>query len=242
MSTHHLSTGSTAPPLTPGKLRFYSMRFCPYAQRIHLVLDIKNIPYEVVYINLTHKPEWLLEKNSLGKVPCIELENGETLYESLVIADYLDEAYPQRPLYPKNPLQKAKDRLLIERFGSVITSMYKLYRSIAIERDAFEEALTGLEIYDRELAKRGTPFFGGSKPGMLDLMIWPWCERADVIRILSGDQYIIPRDRFLRLLEWRSAMKEDPSIKKSYLEPEIHTKYIKSRLAGSPQYDMLIEA
>jgi len=60
--------------------------------------------------------------------------------------------------------------------------------------------LTGLELFDRELAKRGTPFFGGSKPGMLDLMIWPWCERADVIRIIKGEQYVLPRDRFLRLV------------------------------------------
>lgn len=64
----------------------------------------------------------------------------------------------------------------------------------------FNETLTGLEFFDRELTKRGTPFFGGIKPGMLDLMIWPWFERADVIRITSGEQFAIPRDRFLRLV------------------------------------------
>jgi hypothetical protein len=36
-------TGSTNPPLSKGKLRLYSMRFCPYAQRVHLVLDAKKI-------------------------------------------------------------------------------------------------------------------------------------------------------------------------------------------------------
>lgn len=36
--------GSVAPPIVPGKIRLYSMRFCPYAQRIHLVLDAKHIP------------------------------------------------------------------------------------------------------------------------------------------------------------------------------------------------------
>lgn len=64
----------------------------------------------------------------------------------------------------------------------------------------FNEALNGLELFDQELAKRGTPFFGGGKPGMLDFMIWPWCERADVIRIIQGEQFIIPRERFLRLV------------------------------------------
>lgn len=69
-----------------------------------------------------------------------------------------------------------------------------------LEQDVFNEALNGLKLFDQELAKRGSPFFGGSKPGMLDFMIWPWCERADVIRIIWGEQFVIPRERFLRLV------------------------------------------
>lgn len=80
--------------------------------------------YDIVNVNLTHKPEWLIEKSPLNKVPCIELEGGETVYESLIIADYLDEAYPQNKLYPSNPLAKAKDKLLIDRFNTVISTMY----------------------------------------------------------------------------------------------------------------------
>lgn len=67
-----------------------------------------------------------MEKSPLGKVPCLELENGDTLYESLVIAEYLDEAYPEHRLFPADPLAKAKDKLLIERFNDVITTMYKV--------------------------------------------------------------------------------------------------------------------
>ncbi|XP_036142206.1 pyrimidodiazepine synthase-like isoform X1 [Monomorium pharaonis] len=243
MSVKHLSTGSVPPPLVPGKIRLYSMRFCPYAQRIHLVLDAKRIPYDIVNVNLTHKPDWLIEKSPLNKVPCIELEDGETLYESLIIADYLDDAYPQNKLYPSNPLAKAKDKLLIDRFNTVISTIYKaLYSEMALEQDVFNEALTGLELFDQELARRETPFFGGSKPGMLDLMIWPWCERADVIRIIKGEQFVIPRDRFLRLLEWRVAMKEDPAVSGSFLDAEVHAKYMRSRLAGTPQYDLIVNS
>ncbi|KAK2587737.1 hypothetical protein KPH14_003846 [Odynerus spinipes] len=241
MSTKHLSTGSVAPPIVPGKIRLYSMRFCPYAQRIHLVLDAKNIPYDVVYVNLIQKPEWLLEKSPFGKVPCIELEGGETLCESLIIAEYLDEAYPNNKLYPTDPLAKAKDKLLIKRFNEVINNMYKLYAGTTIDRDMLDKALSSLEFFDRELVKRKTPFFGGNSPGILDLMIWPWCERADIIRILRGDEFIIPRERFLRLFEWKAAMKEDPAVKGSYLDPEVHAKYIRSRLAGIPQYDLLVD-
>ncbi|XP_033328381.1 pyrimidodiazepine synthase [Megalopta genalis] len=239
MSTKHLAAGSVAPPLKPGKIRLYSMRFCPYAQRIHLVLDAKKIPYDVVYVNLMSKPEWLLQKSPYGKVPCIELDGGETLYESLIIADYLDEAYPQNKLYPNNPLAKAKDKLLIDKFNSVISTIYKLYLNASTGCDMFEEALTGLELFEKELAVRKTVFFGGQSPGMLDFMIWPWWERADVLKVLRGEQYGIPRGRFKKLLEWRSAMKENPAVKNSYLSTELHAKYTQSRLAGTPQYDLI---
>lgn len=106
----------------------YSMRFCPYAQRAHLVLEAKHIPYHTAYINLKQKPEWLVQKSPLTKVPALEIPavNGDPLIESLIIADYLDEQYPQTPLHSKDPLQKARDKILIERFNAFITPYYRL--------------------------------------------------------------------------------------------------------------------
>lgn len=240
MSTKHLAAGSIVPPIVPGKVRLYSMRFCPYAHRIHLVLDAKSVPHDIVYVNLTHKPEWLLEKNPFGKVPCIELENGETLYESLIIAEYLDDAYPENKLFPNDHLARAKDKLLINGFNTIINIMYKLNaNSTPTDRDVFEEALKELEYFERELTLRGTPFFNGNSPGMVDLMIWPWWERSEVIRVLRGNQFSIPRDRFKTLLEWRSAMKENPVVRSSYLDTNVHAKYVASRRAGKPEYDLL---
>lgn len=40
-------------------------------------------------------------------------------------------------------------------------------------------------------------------------------------------------------LEWKTAMKEDPAVCNSYLDAEIHAKFIQSRLAGIPQYDLV---
>jgi len=77
-------------------------------------------------VNLISKPKWFIEKNPLGNVPCIELKAGEILRESLIIADYLDEAYPEVKLYPSNPLAKAKDKLLIDQFNEVKVIVYKV--------------------------------------------------------------------------------------------------------------------
>lgn len=239
MSTKHLSKGSKMPGSVKGKPRLYSNRFCPYAQRVHLVLDAKRIPYETVYINSANKPEWFYDKSTLGKIPALELENGDVLYESLIIADYLDEKYSQNQLYPKDPLQKAKDRILIEQFNKVITNMYKdLLQSSRGGLNDEAIILDGMETFEKELASRGGRYFGGPhKPGMLDYMIWPWCERANLLKYV-GSAFSLKKDKFKKLMEWRKRMEEDPAVQKTFLKTEVHTNHLQSFRAGSPQYDI----
>lgn len=157
------------------------MRFCPYAQRIHIVLEAKKIPYHTFNINLTDKPEWLTKYSLLGKVPSLGLttEKGQPfIHESLVIADYLDEKYPEKRLYPTEPVAKALDRLLIEQFNGVITAYYKAIN----DPNALDDLAKGLDTFEAELKKRGTAFFSGKVPGMLDYMIWPWFERIAFLK------------------------------------------------------------
>jgi len=236
MNEKHLGKGSTNPPLLKGKLRLYSMRFCPYAQRAHLVLDAKKIPHDVVNIKLSDKPEWLFEKNPLGKVPAIETESGDCLYESLIIADYLDEKYPERPLQPKDPMQKAKDRILVEHFSKITPNIYKLMHGTDNTLDAI---LTDLDLFEKELTVRATRFFGGDLPGMLDYMIWPWFERIDAFGTVVPD-CVLPTDRYKKLNEWKEAMTEDDAVKITYLTPEIHAEFIKSIKTGNTNYDILV--
>lgn len=48
------------------KIRLFAMRLCPYVQRVLLVLKAKEIPFDVVYINLDNKPDWYKSINPLG--------------------------------------------------------------------------------------------------------------------------------------------------------------------------------
>lgn len=58
--------GSQKPEKVKDKLRLYSMEYCPYAQRARLVLLAKNVPHDIVNINLTNKPEWITEVHPDG--------------------------------------------------------------------------------------------------------------------------------------------------------------------------------
>jgi glutathionyl-hydroquinone reductase len=48
------SAGDAYPPLAPGKLRLYNMRFCPFAERALLTLALKDIPYVCMFACAAH--------------------------------------------------------------------------------------------------------------------------------------------------------------------------------------------
>lgn len=237
MAIEHLTIGSKNPPLVKGKLRLYSMRFCPYAQRAHLVLNAKNIPHDVVYINLAVKPEWYGDMIPTAKVPALVVD-GTDLYESLIIADYLDEEYPTVPLHSNKPLQKAQDRILIESFNKVTIAVYSLYSAKSIDKGTFEDFLCTIDPFEKELMTRGD-YFGGKSIGMVDFMIWPWFERFPLLAILIGPEFKLPESRFSNLLKWGKRMLEDKAVKLSYLTPEQHAYHFKMRKAGTPDYTII---
>lgn len=166
------------------------MRFCPYAQRAHLILEAKGIPYHTININLTEKPDWLFEANPLGKVPALEIANeagSPFLAESLIIAEYLDEQYPDPKVYPNAPLAKAQEKLWLEKFGNFTTLYYRLVSGgDAAAQQTTSDLKNVINAYENELKKRRTAFFGGNSPNILDYGIWPWFERIHILKLVAG--------------------------------------------------------
>lgn len=173
--------GSTKPVLPDdGIYRLYSMRFCPYAARIHLVLDAKNIPYHTINVHVVDKPEWLLEANPIGKVPTLQLvdkPNAPFIYESMLVAEYLDEVHPQNKLYPSDPLKKVQEKLWIQKFETLAS---KFYKQDADRAALWNDIQKDFDEFEKELKVRGTTYFGGSNPGALDYAMWPWMVRTEL--------------------------------------------------------------
>jgi len=110
---------------------------------------------------LRDKPEWLYEKHPQAKVPAIEFgPDNKTLFESLIIADYLDESHPdRRPLASKDPYQKAQDRLFVDNFGSFSSAFAKVYHSSDELSDIWNAVKEALQKIEAILAKRRTQKF-----------------------------------------------------------------------------------
>jgi len=239
MSSKHLGIGSVLPPFS-GKLRIYSMRFCPYAQRTILVLNAKKIDYEVINVNLTEKPEWLLSKSPNGTVPALEVAKDVCIPESLVTAEYVEDKYPLPQLVSSNPLRKAQDKLIVENFAGVTTTFYKTLMSKGeIDESLVTKFFQGLEAVQGELSKRGSKFLAGATPGMVDYMIWPWFERFGLLLKYGSARFAIDKSKFSLLNAWIEAMKQDPAVAAHFLDLETHGKYLEGRLKGTPDYELL---
>lgn len=87
-----------------------------YYNVVKLALLEKQLPFEErpVYTGASddYRPDYL-QKSPIGKVPCLETEEG-TLTESRCIIDYLERAYPERPLNPSTPFAIAKQNELAQ--------------------------------------------------------------------------------------------------------------------------------
>lgn len=72
----------------------------PYVRKVRIVLNEKKIDYALLLEDLSAPDSTLREFNPLGKVPCLIMEDGKTLYDSSVIAEYLDTITPVGKLLP----------------------------------------------------------------------------------------------------------------------------------------------
>ncbi len=97
-------------------IQLYESPTSSNCQRVKVVLEEKRLPYQSVRINLKRgeqkNPEYL-KINPYGKVPAI-VDGDTVVYESCIIAEYLDDKYPEPSLMPKDPAQRAKIRILTD--------------------------------------------------------------------------------------------------------------------------------
>jgi pyrimidodiazepine synthase len=223
-----LSKGSLLPSPAKENIRLYSGRFCPFAHRARLVLNFKNIPYEIVNIDLKEKPEWYQTISPLGKVPLLEFESGnKRLAESLIIAEYLDDKFPESGsgrLLPDDPLKRAKQKMLIEVIGSKIVGPHQqtILKGEPENKEALLKALDEIEVL-----RKTTPFFAGEQIGFVDLMVWPWFERLPAVE--KYRDISLPVERFPRISDWCERMRVNPAVKLTAQSTEIYTEFYKTR-------------
>ena len=97
-------------------MKLYGFFRSSASYRARIALSVKGLPYEAVPVDLrapasVQRSPAFLELNPEGLVPVL-IDGDTTVTQSLAIIEYLDESYPQPPLLPQSPAQRAQVRAL----------------------------------------------------------------------------------------------------------------------------------
>jgi len=93
-------------------MKLYGVPLSNYFNMVKHAMLEKGLEFEVVETRPSQEPEFL-KKSPMGKVPVLETERG-FISETDAILDYLEEAFPQNPLFPQDPFARAKVRQLMK--------------------------------------------------------------------------------------------------------------------------------
>ena len=198
-----------------------------YYNKVKIALLEKGVPFEEEMVWTSQKDDMLM-RSPLGKVPFIETAHGN-LSESSVINEYIEDAYPENPLFPVDKWQRAQVRELVNLldmhlelharrlypgafFGGSVTEETK--EQVKKELDKGVRALTGLA--------KWAPFIAGDKLTYADCSAFvhlpliaassKWAYGDDV---LAGAEQVRP---YLALMKARPHLQKVEADRKASLE------------------------
>lgn len=217
-------------------LKLYAGWFCPFVQRTWITLNEKKIDYQYIEINPYHKDPEFLKLNPRGLVPTLGVPvpapttsvntNGNSndtdtmnnptkkdrklkpIYESIVIAEYLDEHYSDTTAHGPRLLpsgddslaayERARCRLWIDHISSRIVPAFYRFLQHTPEKDdsytiqdardellkqtkVFTQQLLELDAEREELGLAAGPWFLGEQFSLVDITLIPWALRLFLI-------------------------------------------------------------
>ncbi len=80
----------------------------PFVRKVRVVLAEKKLDYALILEDVWSADTTIAQTNPLGKVPCLLMDDGSALYDSRVIAEYLDTLTPVCKLLPPNGRERAE--------------------------------------------------------------------------------------------------------------------------------------
>jgi glutathione S-transferase len=191
----------------------------PNPRRVRIFAAEKGLDLPEIPVGMRqggHKSPEHKARNSLGQVPVLELDNGETICESVSICRYLEALHPTPPLFGACALTQARTDMWIRRIEFQVmipVAMYwrhahPLTASLLVQNKDFGEsnkpiASKAMGWLDRELAD-GRPWIAGDAFGMADIVAVTTIDFAGFIGL------DVPDDAE-RLKAWRDRTSARPS-------------------------------
>jgi glutathione S-transferase len=156
-------------------MKLVGSRTSPYVRKVRVILAERAIACDFVEESAWTATTTVPRYNPLNKVPALVLDDGESIYDSVVISEYLD-AISGNTFIPADPVQRAKVRrgeALGDGVADAGITAFMERKREASRQDAawiarqMDKVDAGIEAIARELG--GRPFLGGEKMNLADI-------------------------------------------------------------------------
>ena len=129
-------------------MKLYSGPLSLFSRKVEIALGEKRLAFEREMVPFTQakgyspKHPAVIAANPKAQVPVLS-DGGLTLFDSTVIAEYLEDAYPDPPLFPRDPKARARCRLLELYADEILLAPVRriLFRTEPPHPDAAVQAL-----------------------------------------------------------------------------------------------------
>jgi len=200
-------------------VRLHDFPFAPNPQKVRVYCAEKGLRIPLERVDLVageHRRPGFLEKNPMGALPVLELDDGSFLTESLAIIEYLEELHPEPPLIGREPLERARVRELerlietsvLGRVARVFFHTSPVFAGSGQLPEVAEQARRGLPralaVVDARIGDR--PFAAGDHPSIADCTLFAACEHAARAGLEIGEEH-------RHLHRWLRAFRERPSAR-----------------------------
>jgi glutathione S-transferase len=194
-------------------IELISFKTCPYVQRAVITLKHKQIDFDITFVDLADPPDWFLELSPLQKVPVLRID-GEVLFESAVINEYLDEITGGE-LQPKDPLARARNRAWIEFASDMLGNLYMM--KMSKDEEKYTQYRARLEDQLRRVEQRlgDGPWFDGENFSLCDTAFAPFFRQDCVF---GGKLSVIDRQATPKAAAWADRLLALPEVRDSVVD------------------------
>ncbi|CAO2179612.1 unnamed protein product [Urochloa humidicola] len=181
----------------------------PFVLRVRVALHLKGLDYEYVEEDLINKSELLLASNPVHEKVPVFLHAGRPVCESLVILEYLDDAFPGAgpQLLPADPFDRAVARFWAAFVdGELLSSWLAIHAAATEEQEkaaAVARTLAAVDALEGALAdaKQGEGWFGGDGVGLVDVALGGFVPAIRASEPTTGLRVVDPA-RAPRMAAW----------------------------------------
>ncbi|HWJ94612.1 MAG TPA: glutathione S-transferase N-terminal domain-containing protein [Telluria sp.] len=121
----------------------------PYVRKVRVVMAEKKLDYTFELENVWAADTTIQRSNPLGKVPCLVMEDGRSMYDSRVIVEYLDTLTPVCKLLPPN----GRDRANVKVWEALADGVLDAAVSVRLEKTLRPQEQQSPQWMERQMHK-----------------------------------------------------------------------------------------